>query len=73
MESTAQIITKKNLSNFKTWLTSEEREDGTIQKYAHDLAAFSLWLDGRKVEKETVSGWKEHLLENGYKPVTYDR
>jgi len=70
MEKTLQIITNENLSNFKTWLVNEEHGNGTIQKYIHDLSALSLWLDGREIAKETVSGWKEHLLESGYKPVT---
>lgn len=70
MGKIAHIITKENLEKFKGWLTAEERESGTVRKYLHDLAALSVWLGGRQLVKETVCGWKEHLLENGYKPVT---
>lgn len=70
MENTTHEITEETLGKFQAWLTAEERESGTIQKYLRDLATFSAWLGGRGVEKETVTGWKEHLLENGYKPVT---
>lgn len=70
MENTTQTITKETLGKFKVWLASEERESGTIQKYLRDLTAFSVWLDSKPLMKETVCGWKEHLLANGYKPVT---
>ena len=70
MENTTHIITKENLLKFKEWLISEERESATIRKYLRDLTAFSAWLDGRDLAKETVSSWKEYLLESGYKPVT---
>ncbi len=70
MENTTHTITKETLGKFKAWLISEERESGTIQKYLRDLTTFSAWLGGRGIEKETVAGWKENLLENGYRPVT---
>ncbi len=70
MENTTHKMTMENLNQFQAWLVSEERGAGTIQKYLRDLAGFSAWLGGRGIEKETVAGWKEHLLENGYKPVT---
>ncbi len=70
MENTTHKITKENLEKFKTWLIGEEREAGTIRKYIRDMTAFSAWLDGRPLEKETVAVWKEYLLSEGYKPVT---
>ena len=70
MENTTNKITRETLDKFKIWLNIEERGTGTIQKYLRDLTSFSAWLGGRELVKETVSGWKEHLLENGYKPVT---
>ena len=70
MENMTHTMTKETLGKFKAWLVGEERESGTIQKYLRDLTAFSAWLDGRMLVKETVCGWKEHLLKNGYKPVT---
>ncbi len=70
MEKTTHIISKENLDKFKVWLIGEERESGTIQKYLRDLAAFSAWLGGKELVKEAVSGWKDYLLDGGYKPVT---
>ena len=70
MENTTHKMTTENLNQFQAWLVSEERGAGTIQKYLRALAGFYAWLGGRGIEKETVAGWKEHLLENGYKPVT---
>ncbi len=70
MKNATCTITKETLDKFKTWLISEERESGTIQKYLRDLTAFSAWLDGRSLIKEAILDWKEHLLAEGYKPVT---
>ena len=70
MENTTHKVTTESLNQFQAWLTAEEREAGTIQKYIRDLSAFSIWLNGRELIKEAVSDWKEHLLEKGYKPIT---
>lgn len=65
-----QSLTADYITNFKTFLHSEERSKGTIEKYIRDVRAFAVWLDGRQVTKETAYGWKEHLQEENYAPVT---
>lgn len=70
MENTTHMIASENFTAFRNWLLNEEREIGTVQKYLHDLTAFSAWLNGREFIKENVSEWKEYLIENGYSPVT---
>ena len=63
-------ITQKKLSAFQMELRSEERSAGTVEKYLRDIRALTAWLNGRNVEKESISHWKAHLLEKGYAPVT---
>lgn len=63
-------ITKEVIARFKERLYFEERESGTIDKYLRDVRAFGVWLGNRPVAKETAALWKEHLLEQGYAPVT---
>ena len=70
MENTTHMIASENFTAFRNWLLNEEREIGTVQKYLHDLTAFSAWLNGREFIKENVSEWKEYLIENGYSHVT---
>ena len=69
MENNA-IITSNSISEFEAWLVSEERSAGTISKYLRDITAFSTWLGGGEVCKESVASWKEHLLKKEYSPVT---
>ena len=61
---------QKNLSSFAGWLGKEGKSRGTIEKYLRDLRAFSEWLDGCELTNETAIKWREHLLSNGYAPVT---
>lgn len=70
MENTTHIITNENITDFKNWLTAEEHEQSTIQKYIHDIGALAVWLNGNDFTKEMIAGWKEHLVSNGYEPVT---
>lgn len=62
--------TKENIMKFRTHLIAEERCTGTIEKYLRDVSNFAVWLDGRVVTKEMVTGWKVHLQKQGYQPVT---
>lgn len=64
------IITQTHIDTYCLSLLADERAAGTISKYRHDLTAFSLWLDGRVVTKETTAGWKSHLSHCGYAPRT---
>ena len=63
-------LTDEYLLAFELWLKSNELSPGTIEKYARDIRAFSLWLDGREAGKETAAGWKEHLIDRRYAPST---
>ena len=63
-------ITTELIQNFRDHLHREERSAGTIDKYLRDIHAFAAWLDGRELTRETAAAWKEHLLAQGYAPVT---
>lgn len=63
-------LTKEQIAAFGAMLSEDERAPGTIGKYLRDVRAFSVWLDGRAVTKELAAGWKAHLRELGYAPVT---
>lgn len=67
---TEHKLTPEQIAAFERYLQREERAPGTIEKYLRDVRAFSLWLDGRTVMKETGVEWKAHLLGRGYVPVT---
>ena len=60
----------EQITAFERYLRTEERSSGTIEKYLRDVRAFAVWLNGRIVTKETAAGWKEHLLDRHYAPVT---
>jgi len=64
------VITTKSVNEFRSWLHSEERSAGTIEKYMRDLERLATWLDGREITKESITQWKEHLTEKGYEPIT---
>lgn len=63
-------LTTALLTAFVQYLLQEERAASTIEKYLSDARAFASWLGGRPVSKETAAGWKEHLVSQGYAPVT---
>ena len=63
-------LTVEQFSSFKEYLHMEERSAGTIEKYLRDVRDFAAWLDGRPVTKELTAEWKEHLVSEGYNPVT---
>ena len=52
------IITTERIEAYCLSLLADERSAGTISKYHRDLTAFSLWLDGRAVTKESATAWK---------------
>ena len=63
-------ITDKRIAAYRRALRAEERSLGTEEKYLRDIRALAAWLDGRSVAREALSGWKRHLLDRGYAPVT---
>ena len=56
-------ITAEQITFFKKHLISEERSSATVEKYVRDVLAFSEWLCGREVDKNTVVEYKAHLAE----------
>ena len=56
-------ITAEQITSFKKHLISEERSNATVEKYVRDVTAFSEWLSGREVDKNTVVEYKAHLTE----------
>lgn len=67
---TEHKLTVEGINAFGRYLLAEERSAGTIEKYLRDVQAFAAWLDGRAVTREMAAGWKEHLLDMHYAPVT---
>ena len=58
------------IAAFVEHLWEEEREQGTIEKYRHDISSFMAWADEREVSKPLTTAWKEHLKMRGNKPET---
>ena len=58
-------ITQAEIAAYCAALRAGEKAAGTLEKYRRDLTAFSRWLDGRIVTKETAADWKTHLLNSG--------
>ncbi len=65
-----RYVTTSRLGLFQWYLTSEEREESTIEKYLREVRLFRSWLAERGVTAETVTGWKRYLYAEGYKPET---
>lgn len=54
------------IQKFEKHLRDEEKSENTIEKYCRDIRAFSAFLDGNKVAKETVIAYKSQLIEENY-------
>ena len=63
-------INPGQLAAYAAHLRAEERSPGTVGKYLRDVSAFACWLGSAPVTKELAAAWKEHLLSQGYAPVT---
>ena len=70
MNTNNHIITSESVAGFESWLISEERSEGTIRKYVHDVQSFALWHGTEPLTKDAVALWKEHLIEESYSPTT---
>ncbi len=62
-------ITQILIEEFKIFLVSEEKSDATVDKYIRDICAFSMWLNGKEVDKPAVLEYKSYLVDN-YKPAS---
>lgn len=58
-----QFLTAAEIAKFKNHLTLEERSAATIEKYIRDVSAFAVYAQEAAITKETVIGYKKHLLE----------
>ena len=63
-------ITETEIRAYQELLRQNERAEGTVEKYMHDVRAFTAWLAGGQVNKEAGIQWKEHLQREGYAPAT---
>ena len=64
-------LTNEQILAFSTALFLAERSQATMEKYLRSVRAFSLFLDGQPVTKDTVMAWKKHLQrEEKYSPST---
>lgn len=63
-------INEDLLRAFKNSMISDEKSEGTVNKYLHDVKVFGEWLQGEIITKEAAVKWKNHLLESGLAAVT---
>ena len=64
-------LTNEQILAFSAALFQAERSQATVEKYLRSVRAFSLFLDGRPVTKDTVLAWKKYLQrEENYSPST---
>ncbi|MDD7670429.1 MAG: site-specific integrase, partial [Ruminococcus sp.] len=59
-----EFLTGTGILKFRRHLMLEERSAATVGKYVRDATAFAAYARGRKVTKETVIAYKQHLLGN---------
>lgn len=64
------FITTEALNSYAAALRQEERSSGTIENYLRAVRAFMKWAADAAVTQETATAWKNHLMEQGYAPVT---
>ena len=57
------IITKTLTAEFYKKLVSEEKSRATVEKYVRDAKAFSAFIHGGELTKETVIAYKKRLQE----------
>ena len=65
-----RTIQPAHIAAFARKLREEERSAGTIENYVRHVRAFRVWNGDSPVTKEAAASWKEHLLEEGYRPCT---
>ena len=63
-------ITEANLDAYKNHLRAEEKSNGTILKYLHDVRVFQSFIADSHVTKELAILWKEKLVSLGYAAPT---
>lgn len=61
-----RTLTQNKISNFYTWLKSEEKSENTVEKYIRDVTAFMVYIGGSVITKETVIAYKSKLIDENY-------
>lgn len=61
---TEKTITEQLISEWVTYLVSEEKSENTIEKYKRDARAFMSYLQGNLVTKDQVLAYKTYLIQN---------
>ena len=64
MEKPGRMMSDRFIQNYLTWLREQERSSATIQKYRHNLASLTRWLDGAPLTKAALIDWKQHLVSS---------
>lgn len=64
MVLTEKTITEQLISEWVTYLVSEEKSENTIEKYKRDARAFMSYLQGNLVTKDQVLAYKTYLIQN---------
>ena len=64
MVLTEKAITEQLISEWVTYLVSEEKSENTIEKYKRDARAFMSYLQGNLVTKDQVLAYKTYLIQN---------
>ena len=64
MVLTEKTITEQLISEWVTYLVSEEKSKNTIEKYKRDARAFMSYLQGNLVTKDQVLAYKTYLIQN---------
>ena len=61
-----RTITKKMISEFKSYLLSEEKSSATVEKYIRDVTRLYVFAKGKTVTKELVIEYKGMLRNENY-------
>ena len=61
-----RILTQNKISDFYTWLKSEEKSENTVDKYIRDVSAFFTFCGRKEITKETVIAYKNKLISDNY-------
>ena len=67
-----RTITDEKITEFRCYLSEEEKAEATVEKYIRDITAFMKWLCGESVEKAVVLEYKQKLMET-YSPAIHSR
>lgn len=59
-------LSESIIGGFKEHLVLEEKSDHTIEKYLRDVKLFAAFVGQNKIDKETVIGYKKHLIDGNY-------